>query len=48
MTKGRIVPAVITVETGEFVLKPRFRRDALSLQTSLQPRAAAEFDDYTD
>jgi len=41
-TKGRIAHAlVITTAAGEPFLKPRFRRDALPLRTSLQPRAAA-------
>ena len=47
MTKGRIAPALVTPAAGESIAKPRFRRDALPLRTSLQPRAAAAFDAYT-
>ena len=46
LTKGRIAPALVTPAAGESTLKPRFRRDALSLLTSMQPRAAAVFAAY--
>jgi len=37
LTKGRIAPTL----AASSILKPRFRRNAPSLRTSLQPRAAA-------
>ena len=41
LTQGRVIPALVTPAAGESTLKPRFRRDALPLQTSLQPHTAA-------
>jgi len=40
LTKGRIAAALINPATGEYILEPRCRLDALSLRTSLQPRTA--------
>ena len=37
----RIASATVTPAPDESILKPRFRRDALPLRTSLQPRAIA-------
>jgi len=38
---GRIAPTLVTPTADESILRPRFRRDALPLRTSLQPRPAA-------
>jgi len=41
LTTGRIAPELVTPTADESILRPRFRRDALPLRTSLQPRPAA-------